>query len=114
MGTDADSMPEGLTLGSGLFLGDGHVKADGDAVAPRPDLDQIAKLVREPQTSSASLVERRGFPSNKRILDVAAVPELTEKHARLFPDSKDAVAAPMPNAVAGGFIHGQDELLGSL
>ena len=66
------------------------VQADHGSRRERPDLDQIAELVREPQSEARPTIRRRLPPADEGIVDPPGVADLADQRRALLPDPEDA------------------------
>src|SRR5215212_8022487 len=76
-----------------------------------PDLYEIAELIRNPQASPVVLLTPRLFPAGERVVDRAAVLDLTDEPSCAHPDPQQPGAAAVANAVRRHLVDGEDEVV---
>ena len=75
------------------------MQADRGATRKGAKLHQVAQLVGQPQAAPPLLAGRRSTPVGERIVEVAAVANLTDQDPAIAPDPKRARAAAVLHAI---------------
>src|SRR5262245_27095904 len=76
----------------------------------RPDLHEVAELVRDPEAVALRPAVTAHLPVGERVVQLAAVADLAYDSVRVTPQPHDSLAAAVDDAVARNPTGGHDEV----